>query len=168
MLGPAVSQWVYLLDGAFLGTEREGQALGTNLRSITSEDWLWVPPDGGRSIRDIVIHVGGSKLMYHNHAFGNGQLTWDDPVLLGPDGLESLDRALPWLTFGHEQLRASLVALSDADLLAERPTPQGWLKQTRWIIATMIEHDLYHAGEINHIRALHQHSDPGGLPHLMM
>ena len=25
--------------------------------------------------------------------------------------------------------------------------------------AVMIEHDLYHAGEINHIRALHQQND---------
>ena len=159
MIGPAVSQLVYLLDEAFQGTEREWHALGTNLRSTTAEDWLWVPPDGVRSIRDIVIHIGGAKLMYHNHAFGNGQLTWDDPRLCGPDGLSSLDLALSWLKLGHEQLRASLVALFDADLLIERKTPAGRLKETRWIIATMIEHDLYHAGEINHIRALHQHND---------
>jgi len=157
MIGPAVSQLVYLLDEAFQGTE--WHALMPNLRSVTQEDWLWVPPDGVRSIRYIVIHVGGAKLMYHNQAFGDGQLSWDDPLLCGPDGLPSLASALEWLRIGHEQLRASLAALSDADLLAPRMTPQSRLKETRWIIAVMIEHDLYHAGEINHIRALHQHND---------
>jgi hypothetical protein len=36
------------------------------------------------------------------------------------------------------------------------------LKETRWIITMIIQHDLYHAGEINHIRALHQHNDLWG------
>jgi hypothetical protein len=30
---------------------------------------------------------------------------------------------------------------------------------TRQIISIMIEHDLYHAGEINHLRALMQETD---------
>jgi hypothetical protein len=29
--------------------------------------------------------------------------------------------------------------------------------ETRWIIMIMMQHDLYHAGVINHIRALHQY-----------
>jgi hypothetical protein len=33
------------------------------------------------------------------------------------------------------------------------------LHETRWFIVTMIEHNLYHAGEINHIRALSQGND---------
>jgi len=32
------------------------------------------------------------------------------------------------------------------------------MKETRWLIAVTIEHDLYHAGEINHLRAL-KHGD---------
>jgi hypothetical protein len=31
--------------------------------------------------------------------------------------------------------------------------------ETRWIIKSMIEHDLYHAGEINRMRALRQEND---------
>jgi hypothetical protein len=27
-------------------------------------------------------------------------------------------------------------------------------RETRWIISVMIQHDLYHAGEINHVRSL--------------
>ena len=38
-------------------------------------------------------------------------------------------------------------------------TNWGEMKETRWIITVMIQHDLYHAGEINHIRSLRQQSD---------
>jgi len=37
--------------------------------------------------------------------------------------------------------------------------PGGEEYETRWIIAVMIEHDLYHAGEINHIRSLFEGED---------
>ena len=33
-------------------------------------------------------------------------------------------------------------------------TNWGELRPTRWIIAAMITHDAYHAGEINHLRSL--------------
>ena len=32
-------------------------------------------------------------------------------------------------------------------------------EKMRWIISVMIEHDVYHAGEINHLRALMQGND---------
>jgi hypothetical protein len=38
--------------------------------------------------------------------------------------------------------------------LARGPRTGGEQRQTRWLIATLLEHDTYHAGEINHIRAL--------------
>jgi hypothetical protein len=33
-------------------------------------------------------------------------------------------------------------------------TNWGEEEPTRWIIASMVTHDAYHAGEINHIRSL--------------
>jgi len=154
---PAASQLVYLLDEAFEGTE--WHSLLGNLQSVTSEDWLWVPPGGQRSIRDIVGHVGGSKFMYHNHAFGDASLTWDHPLVEGREVLSSLAEAVAWLREGHTLLRHSLTALDDADLLRPRLTNWGEWKETRWIIAVMIEHDLYHAGEVNHLHSLHQQHD---------
>lgn len=38
-------------------------------------------------------------------------------------------------------------------------TNWGEPKETRWIVTVMIQHDLYHSGEINHIRALHDRDD---------
>ncbi|HTG42662.1 MAG TPA: DUF664 domain-containing protein, partial [Methylomirabilota bacterium] len=47
---------------------------------------------------------------------------------------------------------AALADDSELDVL--RLTNWGEQRPTRWIIATMITHDAYHAGEINHIRSL--------------
>jgi hypothetical protein len=85
---PAISQLLYLLDEAFDATSNEQSFLG-NLRALVPEDWLWVPAGGRRSIRDIVRHVGGCKFMYHDYAFGDATLTWEDPLVDGGDALAS-------------------------------------------------------------------------------
>lgn len=97
--------------------------------------------------------------MYHNHAFGDAKLTWDAPLVDGGEALSTISSATEWLREGQERLRQSLAGLDDNELLRPRVTNWGELKETRWIIAVMIQHDLYHAGEINHIRALHQQDD---------
>jgi hypothetical protein len=38
-------------------------------------------------------------------------------------------------------------------------TNWGEREEARWIIAVMIQHDLHHAGEINHLRSLRQRTD---------
>jgi hypothetical protein len=152
---PAVAQLLYLLDEAFEATTNEHSLVG-NLRSLAPDDWLWVPAGGSRSIRDIVRRVGGCKVMYHDDAFGDATLTWDD----GVDALDSGASAIEWLRAGQERLRQSLAARDDdAELLCPRPTNWGDREVTRWIFAVMIQHDLYHAGEINHLRSLHQRTD---------
>ena len=60
---------------------------------------------------------------------------------------------------GQRRLREHLAALNDDDLLKLRRANWGEMKETRWLIKTLIEHDVYHAGEINHLRALAQQND---------
>jgi uncharacterized damage-inducible protein DinB len=157
MSTPAVAQLLYLLDAAFEGPD--WHALVINLQAVQPDDWAWVPPGGQRSIRDIVGHVGGCKYMYHNHAFGDAHLTWDDPLVQGGAALDTPATALEWLRAGHTRLHEALAGLDDTELLRPRMTNWGELKETRWIMAVMIQHDLYHAGEINHLRSLRQESD---------
>ncbi len=157
MAAEGVSQLMYLMDGAFDG--KDWHSLLGNLRSLRDEDWQWVPPGGNRSIRDIVQHIGGSKLMYQNHAFSDAKLTWEDPLVDGKGVLESVSSAIAWLRDAHARLRESVASLDDEELLRPRMTNWGELQETRWIVAVTIQHDLYHAGEINHIRCLHQESD---------
>ncbi|HKP51282.1 MAG TPA: DinB family protein [Chloroflexia bacterium] len=157
MTAPGVSQLLYLLDEAFEGPK--WHSLLGNLQSVTPDDWLWVPEGGRRSIRDIVQHVGGAKLLYDNHAFGDAKISWDDPVVEGGDAVSTIPSAIEWLRERHERLRQNVALLDDEELLRPRMHFSGKLKETRWLIAVTIEHDLYHAGEINHIRCLHQQDD---------
>jgi DinB superfamily len=157
MAAERVSELLDLMDEAFQGAR--WHSLLTNLESVAPTDWLWVAPGGRRSIRDVVAHVGACKFMYHNQAFGDGQFTWDDPPVAGGDALATISSAIEWLREGHKRLRRSIAALDDDELPRPRPHHSGTPRETRWIIQTMIEHDLYHGGEINHIRALHQQND---------
>ena len=151
MAGPAVDILLYLLDDGFEGGP--WHSLLGNLRAVTPEEWRWVPPGGSRSIGAIVHHVGVCKLMYENHAFGDAALTWES-VEPDPSTVGEPSAALDWLRAAHACLRASVAALDDAELLVPRRANWGELRETRWLIATLIQHDLYHAGEINHLRSL--------------
>jgi len=164
----AVEQLLYLMDEAFDGDDEE-DLLG-NLRLIAESEWAAVPPGGIRSIRQIVGHIGACKYMYDNHAFGDARMTWDDAageLSVSMEDLQSrilerepsMDRVIDWLREGHRRLREHVAAMADSELLAPRRPPEGEMRETRWIVANMIRHDDYHAGEINHIRALMQGND---------
>ncbi len=156
MTRAAVEQLLYLLDEAFEG---EWHSFLGNLHAVTPEEWRWVPPGGSRTIRDIVQHVGSCKLMYENHAFGDAALHWEHPLVQGGDALSDVNSAGAWLRTGQAQLRLSVASLDDAELIRPRRTNWGELKETRWIIAEMIQHDHYHAGEINHLRSVYRGDD---------
>jgi uncharacterized damage-inducible protein DinB len=161
MAGPAVETLLYLLDQAFAGHEEH--ALLLNLRGLSADEWLQAPVGGHRRIVDLVLHIGGARLMYANHAFEDGSLTWTDPRVDRPaawDGLAAQpDLLVDWLRAGHDRLSTHVAALTDAQLLELRRAPWGEQYETRWLLGVMIEHDLYHAGEINHLRALLQGND---------
>jgi len=153
--GAALDQYLYLLDEAFEGG-RWHSLLG-NLDDTSAADWEWIPPAGSRSVRAIAQHVGECKRMYENHAFGDGKLSWND---FSPDLTGTRTRAIQFLRESQERLRTSIAALGeDSELLKPRKTNWGEMKETRWIIAQLIEHDHYHAGEINHIRSLRTGDD---------
>ena len=138
------------------------QSLLANLRNLREQDWDSIPPGGGRSIADILEHVGWCKWMYEDYAFGKGTLRGDQPPLVPPGGARTRprDELLDWLKEGHKHWLASVRALAnDAELDRKRLTNWGEYFSTRVIIRIMISHDLYHAGEINHIRALLQSND---------
>lgn len=133
-----------------------------NLRDLREEDWTAVPPEGGRSIADILEHVGWSKWMYENCAFGGATLKGDQPPLIPAGGARSRPREelVAWMAEGHRRWVASLQALpDDSELDVRHLTSWGERLPTRSLIHIMIGHDFYHAGEINHIRALLQGND---------
>ncbi len=150
---------VWQLDQCF--ELKPEHSLMANLSSVTSDNLDTVPPGGGRNLRDIITHCASVKRMHTNHAFGDGELTWwttwDGDGDVADANFESL---MDWLRRSHTEAQEAVRSLAgDAELMAERRTHWGELRDTRLIIDAILIHDVYHAGEINHLRGLLQNQD---------
>jgi hypothetical protein len=143
-----IEQLAWLLDQAFDGGEH---SLLANVASVAGEHWNVVPEGAGRTVAAIVGHVGGSKYMYGNYALGDATYEYGKPPVVPPAGREPL---LEWLREGHGRFIEGLRATTDFRLTEERLTPWRGRLPLRDIVRIVLEHDLYHAGEINHLRAL--------------
>jgi uncharacterized protein DUF664 len=150
---------LYLMDEAFRGPgieeSNESQALLSNLASVTPEQWRARLPNVERTIESIAGHVGACKVMYDDYAFGGASLQFGtaevEPFATGG----TQDEVTAWVVAAHSVLVGHVAALADdRELDVLRRTNWGELRPTRWIIAAMITHDAYHAGEINHLRSL--------------
>jgi uncharacterized damage-inducible protein DinB len=156
MARAAVDELLYMMDEAF-DPERghDGQSLLPNLVTVSEEAWCERPAGGSRSIRDIVLHVGACKYVYDNYAFGDATLRFDSRLVDPWPGTEPhMAEVIEWLWGGHRRVRHHVAELEDEQLAAVRKASWGGEYPTRWLINVMIQHDLYHAGEINHIRSL--------------
>ena len=149
-----------LLEEAFRGggieDSDESQALLPNLATVPDAAWRALPPGAARSIESIALHVGACKVMYDDYAFGTASLVVATPeVEPFAEGAATPTEVVPWLESAHDRLREHVAALAD-DRELDRPRLTNWgeLRPTRWILASMITHDAYHAGEINHLRSL--------------
>ena len=157
---PTIDLLAWLVEEAFEGDP--SHSLLANLRDLHEEDWTATPRGSKRSIADILEHVGWSKWMYEDYAFGSASLRGDQPPLIPAGGQRSRprDELLAWLKEGHNRWLASVGGLADdSELEHDRLTNWGEQLPTRVIIRLMIAHDFYHAGEINHLRALLQGTD---------
>jgi hypothetical protein len=152
------------------------QILRARLEGLTDEEFFWAPvPDcwtvhrdaEGRWVVDYadpapdpppfttiawrLDHLAACKIMYHEYAFGPGELTWDELTLPG-----TAAEAVAWLEEGHGRLRAALDGLSDADLDEMRLTNWGEPWPTWRIFWAMIHHDAHHGAEIGCLRDLYR------------
>ena len=156
----AIDTLARLIEEAFDGDP--SHSLLANLHDLREEDWAASPDEGGRAVVDILEHVGWSKWMYEDYAFGSAAMRGDQPPLIPKGGARSRphEELLAWLTDGHQRWLNSVRALADdSELDRERLTNWGEQLPTRDIIRILIAHDFYHAGEINHLRALLQKTD---------
>lgn len=156
----AIDTLAWLIHDAFEGDP--SHSLLANLRELRDEDWTALTPGAGRSVADLVEHVGWAKWMYEDYAFGSATMRGDEPPLVPAGGARSRPRGelLPWLNEGHHRWLAAVRALTDdSELDRDRLTNWGERLPTRTIIRILIAHDIYHAGEINHLRALLHGSD---------
>jgi hypothetical protein len=71
----AIDTLTWLIEEAFDGDP--SLSLLANLRDLREEDWTATRAESGRSIADILEHVGWSKWMYEDYAFGTASLQGD-------------------------------------------------------------------------------------------
>jgi DinB superfamily len=161
-----IEQLLYMMDRTITADTSFGtwHSFLINLGDVGDEDWLWVPEGGERSIFEIVQHAGEVVYAYDSCAFGDGSMHWNKP-----GSIPTIDESTPrnevvrWLREGHQRYRDHVAALKDDAQLAEmRPGLWNDEHETRWLVTQIIQHDLYHAGEINHIRALRHRNDNWG------
>jgi hypothetical protein len=155
----AIELLAWLMDEAFegAGLERsnEAQSLMANLATVTDDQWRARLPGSTRTIESIALHVAGAKRMYANHAFEDARLTYDQLEVTpwGP-GTAPRAAALDLLRRQHGRLMVHVRALAEPDLVVPRRANWGELRETRWLLDNLLQHDLYHAGEINHLRGI--------------
>lgn len=97
-----------------------------------------------------LTHLAMCKVMYHEHAFGPGILTWRTIETPG-----TVVDAISMLDAGHALLTQDLAEVDEADL--ERPVRTNWgeLWPVWRIFWTMVQHDAHHGGEIGALRDLY-------------
>ncbi|MBA3726254.1 MAG: DinB family protein [Armatimonadetes bacterium] len=122
------------------------------LEGLEYGTFVWLPerhagfPWMNGSIRDILFHVTGDKLVQINHAFGDCSLDWKRMPLAKGD----LAEMLPKLDDAQTQV---LSALNGAlDLGATIRAWGGKSMPAKDLFLMLIEHDIYHAGQIRYIR----------------
>lgn len=98
-----------------------------------------------------IAHLASCKIMYHNHAFAAGDLSWEEL-----DIPHTAADAIDWLKDGHARLKSALAGLEDADLEPMRMTNWGEELPTWRIFWVMIAHDLQHGAEIGCLRDLYR------------
>jgi uncharacterized damage-inducible protein DinB len=159
-----VDALVLLLDHTLEETAAEfgwdhWHSLIRNLSTVRPEDWDALPTGGGRTIRELVVHIGGCYLMYENHAFGDRTRQWGDRAVDGLLPGETPEELTAWLRATHKVFRDSVARLTDDRLEEITQAPWEDPLPVRRIIEIMLQHGVYHCGEINNIRALLQGND---------
>lgn len=160
----AVDELVLLLDHSLEETADQfgydhWHSVIWNLHNVRPEDWDVAPTGGRRTIGELVAHIGMCYLMYENRAFGDGQREWGDGQIDGGPRPETPDEWIAWLRQSHRIFRDSVAELTDDQLDDLVSAPWGDQLPARRIVEIMLQHGLYHTGEINHIRALLQGND---------
>jgi uncharacterized damage-inducible protein DinB len=149
------------LEAAYRGSR--WHSFKSALKDISPEEADWTPPAYQGfpwmkgSITEIVFHVGGDSLYQLDHALGEKKLTWDELTRRFEELGGDLEAALKLVEEGYQALQRALQSLTDEDLERTYPTPESKGKSERTLsefFRMMIEHYLYHAGQIVYIRSL--------------
>ena len=148
-----------LLESAFRGPT--AHSLLANLSDVRDAYWDARPPRGDRSIGEIVEHCAIGAELWHDTLLGGEQRTYDALLIERREaGAAGPARVREALIAAHDRFLASMGSLDDAQLADARRTHYGAPTTVERAIVVLIEHALFHAGEIGVLRGLIPQDDP--------
>ena len=151
-----IARLVRLLDEAYHKRSWHGPNLRGSIRGLTAEQAAWRPAGAKRSIADIVVHCAYWKYAIRRALRGEKRGSF---VLKGsnwfklPEPLSQLQwrEYVALLEAEHLALRAAVAELSPKQLDV---TPPGRKSSNRTIVSGIMLHDVYHAGQIQVLKAM--------------
>ncbi|MFN4218162.1 MAG: DinB family protein [Candidatus Bipolaricaulia bacterium] len=156
------TQLVAHLQQQFEAAYRESRwhSLKAAMKGLQPDEATWQPPHykgfswAHGSIVEILFHVAGDTLYQLDYAFGKRMLTWDAlQERFRRDGGD-LQAAQKLLDESFSVLQEYLKDLSDADLARSYTAPDKTQKTVGELLQMLLEHWLYHAGQIVYVRCL--------------
>jgi uncharacterized damage-inducible protein DinB len=145
-----------MLDAAF-------GILSDNIKGLTLEEALFVPPGGFRSTFGTLKHTAGWSHVYRSCVFDSSPISWS--TLQWPNGLRDtiiksesyLTELIQWLNLSHRLWQQNLLTIQDDELDQLRPVHWGETMPLFDIIRLIAHHHVYHAGEINQLLSIYRH-----------
>ena len=152
-----VAMLLRIIDEAFDRKAWHGTTLRGSIRGVTAETARRRPAKGRHNIAELVVHAAYWKYSVRRRITGQkrgsfgfrGSNWFDIGESFGPG---EWDEAIALLRREHEELKAAVAALSDADL--DRNSGGKGVWTIGQLVSGIAAHDLYHTGQIQLVKRL--------------
>ena len=138
--------------------ESRGHSFKHAVEGLTDAEAVWQPDHQARPITEIILHVGSTSMVMADSVLGDGTVTGQSVERQFREKGGDLRAALALAEQGYETLRAKLAVMTDAQIQAPLAGQKDWRAVPERFFGRMIEHHLYHAGQIVYIRTLYRDS----------
>jgi uncharacterized damage-inducible protein DinB len=155
-LAPEIARLLRLIDEAFQKKSWHGTNLRGSIRGLSARQAGWRPSGAKHSIADLVVHCAYWKYAVRRRLRGDPRGSFP---LKGSNWFKLPDplSASAWREFvalletEHRALRGAVTELSAGQI---EVTPKGRQTSNRMLIHGIVLHDIYHAGQIQLLKAL--------------
>jgi hypothetical protein len=155
---PEIRLLVDILDQAYNKRAWHGTNLMGSIRGLTIKQLLWKPSPKSHNIWEIIMHTAYWKYIVHRQLTGSEKGTFprspsDWSRLPDQPDLKAWQADLRLVKKYHKLLREAILDFPASRLEKTKPKSKVKFKQ---IIYGVSSHDLYHAGQVQLIKRLHQ------------
>ncbi|MFN7940364.1 MAG: DinB family protein [Thermoanaerobaculia bacterium] len=152
-----ISHLLDRLDRAFERKAWHGPNLRGSLRGVTASQAAWRPAPGRHNVWELALHCAYWKYAVWRQLTGERRGSFPFagsnffPRPEGPASETDWKRDLRLLATVHRRLRAAVAGIPPRLLGAK---PAGSKYDRRTLVSGVVDHDLYHAGQIQLLKRL--------------